>query len=114
MQYFQNDTIVLVNLVDGASVIARVKASNDKQLVLSKPLVLEFAPIGNGQMRVMMVPYLSLYGTLPLLDELEIDNVPAKVICIREAPEQYARQYMEATSGIALAPANSKFSGISQ
>lgn len=98
--------VVTLKLVSGEEVVASLVSklsptldSNVAAYRVSKPQTLQFRPFGNsGQMGLAFMPW-----TLsnPSIREVEI---PATfVMCMVDTDEEVARQYLEQTTGIALA-----------
>ena len=97
-------------MVSGEEVIAELKSTitmepSGKPISyhVRRPHILQFQPVGPGQMGLALVPW-----TLadPTIENLEI---PGTAILLKyPAGESTARQYLQQTSGIALAPAGLK------
>jgi hypothetical protein len=70
-----------------------------------RPHILQFQPMGNGQLGLAFVPW-----TLsnPTIERLEI---PASAVILPFSPSaNVEREYIQQTSGLALAPAGSRIS----
>jgi hypothetical protein len=102
------DSLALLHIVGGQTVIGRVTAKDDKAITLSKPLELLLMPHPQQpqQMVIGLAPYLSMFGKLTPLDMVSIP-LPL-VITPRAIPSQLERDYLSSTSGIDL---NSKLAG---
>lgn len=107
------DNIRIIHLVNGQTVVARieeteVEAQGDQEggrmVVAVKPMVIFSSPGPGGRLSVSLVPFGSLFGVLPPVENLVLfDHL---VMCpMFEAPEHLANEYIKATSGIAIAQA---------
>lgn len=104
-------------LVSGEEVVGEVIANKSGNQILSesttyaggitsytvkRPHVLQFQQIGPGQVGLAFVPWAL---SNPSIDKIEI---PASAVIVVFNPDpQVERQYLEQTSGIAIAPAGS-------
>lgn len=90
--------VVAFKLLTGLEIIGKLVSSNDKGFVLDRPVVLQMAPGQGGQAHVTFGPF--MIGC-ELENEYEIDY--AKVLFPPvPAREDAAKQYLQATTGIAL------------
>jgi hypothetical protein len=89
---------VILKLVSGEEVIARVKEETETTITLESARTLLMQPTGPGQMGVVMLPWVTTIpeGVLPPLEKtfimLRNDNVP----------KQLEDGYLQQTSGIQL------------
>jgi hypothetical protein len=83
----------------GSSIVSDGLFSNSVTVyVLRRPHILQFQPVGPGQVGLAFVPW-----TLsnPMIEKLDL---PAEQVVVTFAPsENVERQYLEQTSGISLA-----------
>ena len=98
-------SIQVMHLVNGQTVIARVEEhgeGEDRQVIAVKPMVIFAAPGPGGRLSVSLVPFGSLFGVLPPVQALVLfDHL---VMCpLTDAPQALANEYLQATSGIAIA-----------
>lgn len=98
--------VVTFKLVSGeevvASLICKLSPTLDSNVAayrVSKPQTLQFRPFGNsGQMGLAFMPWTLSNPTLR-----EVDIPATFVMCMVETDSEVARQYLEQTTGIALA-----------
>lgn len=84
--------VVSLKLVNGDEIIARLESDDDKGITITKPLAITAGPQGLG-----MIPWVFLGNkeTFTLKKEHVFVMVPSK--------KEAADQYMQGTTGIALA-----------
>lgn len=111
--------VLSFKLISGEEVIAEVVQTNRASslllegpdtspivsYVVRRPHILQFQPMGNGQLGLAFVPWtLSNPG-------IERVILPKEAVLLTFEPSSHAeRQYIEQTSGIALAPPGSRIS----
>ena len=98
-------------MVGGDEVVAEVLSTNEATdgKILSyrvrRPHILQFQPMGQGQIGLAFVPWTLSNPTIELLD------VPASAILISFSPsENVETQYLEQTSGISIVKNSSRIS----
>lgn len=91
--------IVVARLVGGQTVIGKL-LPHDSIVILEDPMELFAAPAG-GALRISMIPFGSLFGALPPVDQLDITNL--ELVPQIEAPQGMADEYIKLTSGIEVA-----------
>jgi hypothetical protein len=102
--------VIAIHLISGQTILGRhffdADTPSDNIKVL-KPMSL-IVQQGNaqGQLAVSMMPFLT-NGVFPVLEEFEFEQ--HHIMMVRDVPTQLEKLYNEMTSGIAMAPANSKF-----
>ena len=84
--------VVSLKLINGDEIIARLESDDDKSITITKPLAITAGPQGLG-----MIPWVFLGNkeTFTLKKEHVFVMVPSK--------KEAADQYMQGTTGIALA-----------
>jgi hypothetical protein len=98
--------VVTLKLVSGEEVVAtlvsKISATLDSNVAayrVSKPQTLQFRPFGNsGQMGLAFMPWTLSNPTLR-----EVDIPATFVMCVVDTDAEVTRQYLEQTTGIALA-----------
>jgi hypothetical protein len=88
-------------MADGKTVIARVSYDGPDGLKLNRPCELLVRVDRAGKKIIDFAPYLSILGTLPPIEEMDI--MRRHVILKRAAPPDIADGYVTAVSGIQLA-----------
>jgi len=83
---------VSVKLISGEEIIARLEAENSDSIKVSKPLTISLGPQGLG-----MIPFMFLNGSTT------IDIKHAHILAMGVAKKEAADQYLQGTTGIALA-----------
>lgn len=92
-------------LVGGDEIVAEVvaeKQTHDSSVVsytLRRPHILQFQPMGNGNLGLAFVPWTLSNPTIE-----RIDIPVSQVVAMFDPAERVERQYLEQTSGISLAP----------
>lgn len=98
-------------LVGGDEVVAEVLSTSEQPVGainsyrVRRPHILQFQPMGQGQVGLAFVPWTLSNPTIEVL------TIPASAVLLTFDPSANTeRQYIEQTSGIALAPAGSRIS----
>lgn len=100
--------IVSFKMISGEEVVAELRSTidvNDKATTyrVRRPHILQFQPVGPGQMGLALVPWTLADPSIEVLD------VPASAVLLHyPASENTARQYVQQTTNIALAPSGLK------
>jgi len=84
--------VVTIKLTSGEELVAKLVEDGPLFLKLSKPLVLSMSPQGVG-----MVPY--LFTVSP---DKEIKVNKSTVVVLEASDKQFADQYLQGTTGIAM------------
>jgi hypothetical protein len=84
--------VVTLKLISGEEIVGKLVEETDKELKLSKPMQLSMSQQGVG-----MIPFLF---TVDPDKELKISKSSVIVICSTE--KQFANQYLQGTTGIAM------------
>jgi hypothetical protein len=96
--------ISLFHMVDGKTVIARVKYQAADTIVVTRPCEIVIVPADRNSKeppQLLFAPYLTMYGALPAVEELELRG--AHIVLQREAPQKLQDGYVEVTSDIQIA-----------
>ena len=95
--------VMRTNRDNGGLLVENINSKPIISYTVRRPHILQFQPMGGGQMGLAFVPW-----TLsnPGIETLEI---PVSAVLLTFSPAQgVERQYIEQTSGIALAPPGSR------
>ena len=84
--------VVTVKLINGEEIIARYVSENDKTYSLEKLLALSMGPKGIG-----LIPY-----TFTVDPDKTLNINKDTVVVIANTAKEFADQYMQSTTGIAL------------
>jgi len=95
--------VVILHLTSGATIIGKVEGEDELGLVLSRPCDLIARPVQGQPTQIGFVPYLTMAYTLPPIEKFVMPY--SMILFPRQAPHDIAKGYLEATTGIALAPA---------
>ena len=90
---FSQGDVVSVKIVGGEEIIARYESETDKELVISKPLAITLGAQGLG-----MIPWIFLGE-----DNGDVKVRQSAIVAICKPKKDAADQYMQGTTGIALA-----------
>lgn len=98
--------IILLHMVDGKTVIGRVKYESSDLLILERACEIVIVPPQKDSLdkkpQLFYVPYLTMMGALPGLEEVELR--PAHILYKRASvPKPLEDGYIEVTSGIHIA-----------
>ena len=120
-----NKPIVIAHLSNGQTVVARLDERPVPQdpsqaddlpgetevgsTWLLDPMTIFTAPGPGGRLQVSLVPFGNLFGALPAITEFQLQWWHLMVPMF-DAPEAMVTQYLQATSKIAIVPANSHLS----
>lgn len=83
---------VSVKLISGEEIIARLDSEGTETIKVTKPLTISLGPQGLG-----MIPFMFLNGS----DTIELKH--AHILAMGVAKKEAADQYLQGTTGIALA-----------
>jgi hypothetical protein len=91
--------IIVIRLVNGEEVIAKINSQTEDVLVLKSPRILHITNMGNGQAGASFMPMLLLAGSQ------DIVNVPRTSLAAwtDNVNPEYEKRYLESVSGIQLA-----------
>lgn len=84
--------VVTIKLNSGEEIVGKLSDENDTHYVISKPMVLSMTPQGIG-----MMPYL-----ITVEPDKDVPIKKAAVGVILESAREFANQYVQGTTGIAL------------
>ena len=102
--------VVALKLVSGDEIVAELKSARfeaEKVTVytLKRPHLLKFQDMGRGQVGLAFIPYTLSNPTIETID------LPGSAVMFTFSPSgQVEKQYLEQTSGIALATNSSRIS----
>jgi hypothetical protein len=89
--YKENDTVTL-KLTSGEEVVARLEKDDGDNLILRKPLMITATQQGLG-----LAPF--MFTSDP---ELKVVINNTKIVCVAKTQEEFAKQYIQNTTGITV------------
>lgn len=104
---------VLIQLVSGVWVIGKIEYHNEEECKVYQPMTLEFAPTGNGQLQLGLLPYgYPVLQADPKSNYAMVFYSHAIAIPAQEPPPQILNAYTQATSSIELVPPGASVSNL--
>lgn len=91
-------TVKVYKFVDGSEVIAREVSSQDIEITLSKPRVIQIMPHESGRMGVGLIPWMIA------APESDITIKSNHIMASNEVSVDIEKMYLQQTSGIDLSP----------
>lgn len=98
-QLIKNGEVYTLKLVSGEEVLGKVIESNDKCVLLHKPLILTVQANAQGQASMVFAP-LGLTYDPKLTNELEFKH--EHILYCFPTPSEFEKQYTSSTSGIQI------------
>lgn len=93
-----NGDIIAIKLINGEEILAKLVSVEGSKYNLSRPVILVLTPTGGGQGQVAFAPF--MLG-VDLESEITIDESKMVTNPVK-ARSDAAKQYIQATTGIAL------------
>lgn len=94
--------IVVLHLMSGSNVIAKIVGENEGGLIVSRPCdIVPRQEAKDGPVKIGFSPFLTIAGSMPALEQCAIPY--AAILLPRLAPKKLADGYVHATSGIQVA-----------
>lgn len=99
--------IKIFKLYSGEEVVASLIEEVDTGFTVSKPMVIQLVPQGGGQMGLMLIPWVVGNQNINVTINKNVMSVTHPI----EPAKEFEDQYLQQTSGIALAKGVSSGSG---
>ena len=90
---YKDGDVVTMKLTSGEEVVAKLEKEEGNTLVLKKPLMVAATQQGLG-----LAPFM-----FTISEDAKVKLDTSKVVCVVKTHEEFAKQYISSTTGIAVA-----------